>query len=191
METIATLDAKKPYCNAPLKVFLIAVGDVLQYTKNNKINYRVADIAIADTTEVKKASFYGDSYGKLKVKKCFILKNYVMKEDNTLVLTRSTRMIPAGKMSAEIEQQVSKYQLEGQAMVMTTHAAVAQIEIAKKSPLKSSVTIVGQVQQVSVINKVAGVEWQENLMLKLYLKVLQENAWKKELRFQLCSLFDK
>ncbi len=66
-------------------------------------------------------------------------------------------MIPAGQMSPEMEQQLSKYQLEARAMVMTTQAPVAEnIEMAKKSPVKSTVTIVGEVQQVSIINTVTG-----------------------------------
>lgn len=155
METVANLDPTKPY-HGPIKVSVLKVGRIVKYRKNGQ-DRQYIDLGLCDTTGVVKAICYNpESFPKFQPEKAVILKNYILREKNTLIITRMTKVLPAGR-AVDRSKIPTDYYGMAQQFANPPDAEFKTAEAAKKSPFKSSVSVEGTVEEVRVHISVKGV----------------------------------
>ena len=145
MDTLANLDKAKPY-NLPLKVKIIAVGEILHYQKHEEDRQRLT-VAIADDTGCAKCVSYSPgSFKKLELNKAVVIKNYIVQDKTTIVITKTTKVYAAGVIS----ETFSQYTELAETFVHPADAPlVHSLETAKKSPIKSTISVRGTLVEVS------------------------------------------
>ncbi|XP_072041299.1 uncharacterized protein [Amphiura filiformis] len=98
------------------------------------------EIAVADRTGVAKATCYNpDAFSKFKLNKQVILKNYIVREDKTIFITRISRVVPAGFITKDF----SMFDHDALVLLNPPDAPTKSINEAKKSPIKSHVSVEG------------------------------------------------
>ena len=96
MDKLANLDKAKPY-NLPLKVKVIAdVGNVEDYQKHEEDRQKLTAAVADESGCAKYISYCPGTFGRLKLDKAVVLKNYNVQDKTTIVITKTTKVFAAG-----------------------------------------------------------------------------------------------
>lgn len=141
----------KPYSN-PLKVKVIGVGDKSTYTTADGKEKQLVPLGVADKEDSIKVSLYEvDKLPLLKAGECVVLSNYVYRADPhpTIVVTAVTRVMKTSAFAVPED-----VELTAKAIANPAPAKIITIHDAKKSPIKSLVSIKGRVISEEIIRTV-------------------------------------
>lgn len=147
----------KPYSN-PLKVKVIGVGDKSTYTTADGKEKKLVPLGVADKEDSIKVSLYEvDKLQLLKAGECVVLSNYVYRVDPhpTIVVTAVTRVMKTSSFAVPEDVETT-----AKAIANPAPAKIITIQDAKRSPIKSLVSIKGRVISVcfntsSILNSIS------------------------------------
>ena len=106
---------------------------------------------MADNTGEIKAEVFSVC-NKMRKHKAYVIKNYIVKSRDHIVITKTTRLIPAGSSNTILPDLV-QYADRAAMIIKYQEAVVADnLTEAKKSPVKTQVTLQGEVEQVDFVS---------------------------------------
>ena len=122
-----------------MKVTVLDVGEKISYTKRGE-NQTTVTVALPDKSGVIRAEvFHGCN--KMLQHKAFLIKNCRDNNGDHIVMTKYSRVLPAASSKAVLPE-LAQFVEQAAIIIKPTEALVADnLEEAKKSPIKSEISI--------------------------------------------------
>ena len=138
--------ASAPY-NAAIKVAVCGIGQVVQYRNANGDQRESMTVGFADQSMAVKGTLYDLTKKEtLRVGTTVMLMNTIIKRDmKTIVITNKSKVLKTSPLANISEERIK----EGHALACPPPADRVQIKSVHSSPVKTLVTIRGQIISVS------------------------------------------
>lgn len=151
-----------PY-NTALKVIVCGIGQVVQYRNASGDQRESVTVGFADQSMAAKGTLYDmTKKDTLKVGSTVMLMNSIIKKDlETIVITNKSKILKTSPLTDVPKERVE----EGHALACPPPAKTVEIKAVHTSPVKTLLTIRGQIISVS--------KWGKNHIICLFLLHLQ------------------